>query len=411
MKILFIVPYTPNLVRVRPYNLIRHLSKLGHQITVLTLTTGPKEILDVSAIEEICSQIIALPISRLRSIWNCISVLPTQQPLQSVYSWLPALSEEMQALVNGQDGKPGFDVIHVEHLRGARYGLEAIRHKRGNSKVLPVVWDSVDSISLLFRQAAENSSSILSRWVTRFELDRTEKYEAWLLNQFSNVLVTSRADQEALEELSLPGKRVAEINVLPNGVDLEYFKPDHSVAREPETIVVSGKMSYHANVSMVLNLAQEIMPLVLAKRPDTKLIVVGKDPPLVIRQLAQNPAIEVTGTVPDIRLYLRKATVAVAPIVYGAGIQNKILEAMACGTPVIAASQAINALNTEIDHDILVADTSEEFTGKIIQLLSDHSCQENLSDNGRSYVESFHNWETIANNLVNIYISAKNKTV
>ena len=142
------------------------------------------------------------------------------------------------------------------------------------------------------------------------------------------------------------------ISVLPNGVDLGYFYVGEELKREPATLVISGKMSYHANVSMTLEMVREILPVIWDQRPETKLWIVGKDPPREIQELGQHPKITVTGTVPDIRPYLQNATIAVAPITYGAGIQNKVLEAMACATPVVASSQAVSALNTISGKDI-----------------------------------------------------------
>ena len=125
-------------------------------------------------------------------------------------------------------------------------------------------------------------------------------------------------------------KSRSHITVLPNGVDLDYFCPSPE-PRRPATVVISGKMSYHANVTAALHLVEGIMPLVWRERPGVKVTIVGANPPRPIRQLAQRfpGQVEVTGTVPDVRPYLRRASLAAAPVPYGAGIQNKVLEAMA----------------------------------------------------------------------------------
>ncbi|MDH7487867.1 MAG: glycosyltransferase, partial [Anaerolineae bacterium] len=186
---------------------------------------------------------------------------------------------------------------------------------------------------------------ITSRMLTAFELGRTRRYESWLPSQFDHTLVTSRIDRDALLALVGNGaERVRKISVLPNGVDLGYFVPDESLPRENDTLVVSGKMSYHANVTMVLDLVDKIMPHIWAVKPEVKLWIVGKDPTPEIKSLNQKNGITVTGTVDDIRPYLQRATLAVTPISYGVGIQNKVLEAMACGTPVVSTPQAVSTL-------------------------------------------------------------------
>ena len=403
MRILFIVPYTPNLIRVRPLNLIRHLSDRGHQVTVLTLSTRPKDEEDAAVLNDYCHDVIQLPISRWRSAWNCIGGLFTGTPIQSAYSWQPAMAEGLRKLIIASNGKQPFDIVHVEHLRGVRYGLTVNNVSQSKGRSLPVIWDSVDCISLLFRQASNQSKSALGRWMAKFELGRTERYESWLIKQFSQVLVTSKVDKEALAQLSDSLERPSNLNVVPNGVDFEYFRPEPGVVRDQASLVVSGKMSYHANITMVLDLAQKILPLVWEKQKDVKLVIVGKDPSPSIRKLSANPLVTVTNEVKDIRPYLQQATVAVAPVTYGAGIQNKVLEAMACSTPVITSSKAADSLQALNGRDLLVADETAAFAETILNLIVNPELQRQLGANGRLYVESHHQWSKIAGQLEEIY--------
>ena len=329
-----------------------------------------------------------------QSLLKSALALPSRKPLQSVYSWKPEL-------VSHLNGNSPYDVVHVEHLRGSRYGL----HFKGNSR-LPVIWDSVDCITHLFRQAASQSKSIKGRFRSWLDLERTARYEGWLLDKFNHVLVTSPVDKEALLNLKPKGSTPAPISVLGNGVDVEHFSPDASVKREPATLVIIGKMSYHANVTMTLHLVDQIMPHVWQQRPDTKLLVVGKDPTREIQALAENPNIVVTGTVEALPPYIQKSTVAVAPITYGAGIQNKILEAMGCGTPVVTTPQAVSALSIEPGRDLLVADSPESYAHVILGLLENKQQQEDLSRNGRLYVEQHHHWPNVVARLETIYAEA-----
>lgn len=393
MDVLFVVPYAPNLVRTRPYNFIRYLTERGNRVTVLTLWTNEREQEDLAQLENLVHRVWALPMPLWRSMWNCVLALPGDQPLQSVYSWQP----ELMAFLNGD---VHFDVVHVEHLRGSRYGLHLQELGRW-----PVVWDSVDCISHLFRQAAARSDSLAGKWRSRFELKRTERYEGWLLDRFKRVLVTSSVDGQALAALNGNGA-AKRISVLPNGVDVDYFAPDTAVPREENAIIVSGKMSYHANVTMTMYLANEIMPHVWAQRPDTQLWIVGKDPTREIKALGEKTAVTVTGAVPDLRDYVRRAAVAAAPIPYGAGIQNKVLEAMSCATPVVVTPQAVAALDVEPGRDLLVADTPQTFAAALIHLLDDPQQRQRLGQAGRAYVEERHHWNNIAAQLETIYRDA-----
>jgi sugar transferase (PEP-CTERM/EpsH1 system associated) len=405
MNVLFVVPYVPSLIRVRPFNLIRYLSARGHRVTVATLWTDKSEIESIDRLQENCARVNSVYMPGWRSMWNCLRALPSGDPLQTVYSWEPELARWLASMLSHKNGYPeDFDVIHVEHLRGARYGL--FLKSQFRSLDLPIVWDSVDSISLLFRQAMVQSKSVFSRGLTRFELGRTESFEARLVKQFDRVLVTSSTDKQSFLALEPGLDQAARISVLPNGVDLDYFRPDEKVEREPATLVVSGKMSYHANVAMVMRLVNEIMPHVWKRRPDVKILVVGKDPPRQLQSLSQDPRIIVTGTVNDLRPYLQKATIAVAPIVYSAGIQNKVLEALACSTPVIASPQAVSALELIPGQDLCTAEKPDEFANSILALLSDPERRKQLGKAGREYVESHHRWFSIVEKLEQIYEQA-----
>jgi sugar transferase (PEP-CTERM/EpsH1 system associated) len=404
MDLLFLVPYVPNLIRVRPYNLIRSLTARGHRVTLMTLSTGEED--DLAELREHCHRVYAYDLPVWRSFYNALTAIPTSTPLQAMYCWQPALAHRSNEIIKNGNKKVPYNVIHIEHLRGARYGLHLKEHLNNLGLQVPLVWDSVDCITHLFNQAAARSQKRVSRWLTRFELGRTRDYEGYLIGQFDRVLVTSQVDKHALLSLGPEDSTPANISVLPNGVDLAYFTPDRRLAREDATLVVSGKMSYHANVTMVLFLANEILPLVWERKPEVKLWVVGKDPSSQIKNLAQNPAITVTGTVDDIRPYLRSATIAVAPIQYGAGIQNKVLEAMACGAPVIVTSQAISALEAQPGQDLLVAEEPIEFAETILALLDDRERQRKIGAAGRRYVGQHHNWDHIAAQLEEIYLAA-----
>ena len=416
MNVLFIVPYAPNPIRTRPYNLIRALARRGHKLTVATLWEDEDERLFLESLADADIKITSAPLSKARKAFNLLHALPSWAPLQADYCWQPQLLKQVNSRLSASNFRP--DIIHIEHLRGARFGLAAI----DSSLAAPIVWDSVDCISHLFEQAARRSRSAFGKWVTQFDLGRTRRYEGWLVSQFDRVLVTSGVDKTALEELAIQHRsslrskpeypRNSEpltsnlqplISILPNGVDLNYFKPNGEVTRDPATLVVSGKMSYHANITMTLNLVNEIMPLVWKQRPDVRVLIVGKDPGREIKALDAHPAIRVTGTVEDIRPYLWSSTLAVAPVTYGAGIQNKVLEAMACAAPVVASTQAGSALDVVPDRDLILAEGTRAFAGAILELLEDSQHRRELGTAGRRYVEVHHHWDQIAAQLEVIY--------
>ena len=402
MNILFVVPYVPNLIRVRPYNLIRFLTARGHRVSVFTLWENQQERPDIEKLEQECYAVHALPMPRLQSMLNCLAVIPTRTPLQAVYSWQPRLARQITASAIEGD----YDVIHVEHLRGSQYGLHLLKDLKKANRRIPVIWDSVDCISLLFRLASKRSQNFLRRLITHFEVERTEKYEGWLPGQFDQVLVTSQVDRQAFIDLLPPNSPAPKIDVLSNGVNLDYFSPGDPKQRDAATLVVSGKMSYHANVAMVGYLVQQIMPSIWKTRPDVRLQIVGKNPPGEILALGENPSISILSNVTDIPPYLQRATIALTPILYGVGVQNKVLEAMACATPVVSTPQAVSALQVQSGKEVYVAQEPESFAAMVLQLLANPQERDRMGQAGRIYIEQHHQWSSIAVQLEQLYLQA-----
>jgi len=396
MKIAYIVPYVPNLIRTRPYNLINQLVNLEHEVIVFTLGSGMQDREDVEFLRSRVPRVYYQEQPTWYSLWNSLKVVPSRRPLQTVYSWNPQLAKELIGCL----GVPGsFDIVHVEHLRGSLYG----QFIKSNLPHIPVVWDSVDCISYLFEQASKQGRGGFGKFVTRFELNRTRQMEAKLVRKFEHVLVSSEVDKKALLDLNPSSSNPVSISVLSNGVDLEFFHPNPDIQRDQETLIFSGKMSYHANISMVMYLVSEIMPRIWKKRPTTRLYIVGKDPSGNIKELEKNSLIKVTGTVDDIRPFLWRATVSVVPLLYGAGIQNKILEAMATRTPVVTTSRALSALQAQAGKELLIGDNPDDFSAAILRLIENSDLQYEIGQAGEAYTKKHHSWESMATELANIY--------
>lgn len=424
MRILFAVPYTPNHIRVRSYELLAALLRGGHDVTLATLWTSPADQADLQRLAQMGVKILAQPMPAWRSAANSLFALPTRTPLQAVYSWQPDLLAQLLA---AQQAQP-FDVMHVEHLRGSRYGLAFLRRLAHAPARPAVVWDSVDCISHLFAQAAAVSRSARSRLITRIELGRTQRYEAQLLRSFDQTVVTSAIDKAALVAVAeqaateqagaasrngAADRPIAEaIDVVPNGVDLNLFAYSDPAQRHANRIVFSGKMSYHANVTAALHLVNDIMPSVWAQRPDAEVWIVGKDPTPELRALGEagtskgERRVVVTGEVPAMQEYIQAAAVAVAPLLYGAGIQNKVLEAMACGAPVVATTQASQSLAAVAGQDFWQATSADDFAAAILALLQSPARRAELGCAGRRFVESHHSWDSAAAQLTGIYTAA-----
>lgn len=396
MNILYVTPYVPSQIRTRPYNLIRALGRLGHEVTVLTVA-DPEDAPALAHLHALGFPVEAVVVPRWRSLLNCLRALPTREPLQAVYSYHPALAHSLRRYLR----TAAFDVVHIEHLRAARL-VHAVTG-------VPKVYDSVDCISLLFEQTAQTGPHWRARLLARLDLARSRRYEGWLLSQYDQAVISSERDRQALLDLAQrywPQARPAPVTVVTNGVDLDYFRPQPEVARDRRTVVFTGKMSYHANVAGALYFVQEVLPLIWAQDPAVRFQIVGKDPPEALRRLAHDPRLEVTGTVPDLRPYLAQAGVAVCPVRYAAGVQFKILEALALETPVVCTPAAAAGLATAATGAVVVAAEPSAFAQAVLRLLQEPERAARSGRAGYEYVVAYHSWEVAARRLAEVYMQA-----
>lgn len=389
MKILFVVPYVPSLIRVRPYHFVRELTRAGHAVTVLAATLGGADA-DTEALRPLAERVEVVRVRGTESARSCAAAVLGGEPLQSAVSISPALRARLRALL----AQEPFDVVHVEHLRAAQL-------VRDVPPGTPRVYDAVDSISLLLERTLRSSHSLRHRAIAIAELTRTRRFEAAILSAFDETVVTSPDDAEILSRLA-PGARV---HVVANGVDQDYFTPLRA-PREPASIVFSGKMSYHANVTAILHFVRMIWPTIRAERPDTRLTIVGSNPAAEVRGLEKDGSITVTGEVDDIRPYVGRATVAVCPMVVKVGIQNKLLEAMAMETPTVATTIGAIGLSARHGQDLLVAETADDFARNVLDLIGDPERATRVGRAGRAYVREHHSWETASRRLVGFYSRA-----
>ncbi|MCG8347887.1 MAG: glycosyltransferase [Chloroflexales bacterium] len=413
MNILFISAYAPSRIRVRPYNFIKALARRSHAVTLICGVT-PADSAALDELRPVCQRIVAVPISKTNMALNALRALPGKLPFQAALSFGAPLLEAVRA----ESRRTRYDVAHIEHLRASAL--------RSAVQGIPVVLDAVDCISLLFERA-QHAAPLRARAMTLLDLARTRRYEAHYTKRFDQVLVTSPEDAWAIAELQnlemedaeqqysyrsqaamlqpqrlWNGSAGSEIAIIPNGVDLDYFAPQR-VAHHPATLVFSGKMSYHANVAAALFLGRTIMPRVWAARSTVRLVIAGSAPTREVQALAADPRIIVTGYVDDLRPYIAQSAVAVAPLRYGVGIQNKVLEAMALETPVVAARQVAQSLQAEPGADLLLAEDAAEYAQAILALLDDPIWQTRLGQAGRRYVERYHNWNSAAAQIEHIY--------
>jgi glycosyltransferase involved in cell wall biosynthesis len=206
-----------------------------------------------------------------------------------------------------------------------------------------------------------------------------------LASSFDQQIVSSPLDKEAIGASET-------LHVIPNGVNIEDF-PYTENGREDSLILFTGRMGYFPNAEAAIYFATRVFPLILQQKPDARFLIVGADPPRRVRRLSRLPGVEVTGYVPRIQDYLARATVAVAPMQAGTGIQNKVLEAMASGVPVVATRYALGGIEAVDGEHLLVADDADGLADQVVRLLRDPALRRRLARNARQLVEEKYTWE------------------
>jgi sugar transferase (PEP-CTERM/EpsH1 system associated) len=216
---------------------------------------------------------------------------------------------------------------------------------------------------------------------------KLRRAEARLAARFELCTCTTRAELATLESY---GART-QTGWFPNGVDTEYFRPGDG-RYDSDTITFVGRMDYYPNQECMVDFCRTTLPLLRARRPRLKLVIVGAEPSRAIRALAELPGVTVTGSVPDVRPYLWESAATVAPLRIARGTQNKILEAMAMGVPTVASVAAARGVDADPGIHVLTAESPGEYADAILRLLEEPNERRRLSDAGRSRVLSHHSW-------------------
>ena len=378
MKILFVChrfPFPPNRGgKIRPFHFIEHLGR-NHSVVVASLAHTDAELKEGQPLKNYCHEVIAevLP-SRVRWL-QAAAALPTTTPSSVAYFHSRKLADRIQQSWR----RGGFDAVIVHCAFVAQYVTEL----RGGFRMLD--FGDVDSIKWM--DYSEYRPFPLSTGY-RVEAMKLRRFERSITEQFDICTATTSGELDEVRRLN-SAKAAA---VIPNGVNLKYFLPRPENPRNSSVIAFLGRMDYYPNIDAVLFFAQEVFPAVLKVVVNAEFRIIGSNPSRAVRDLAKIPGISVTGHVPDVRPHLEDAALAVAPLRIARGTQNKILEFLAMGIPVLSSTQAAKGVAVEPGKHLLVADGPELFAGEVIRLLKDADLREHLSFSGRQPLATAHSW-------------------
>jgi sugar transferase (PEP-CTERM/EpsH1 system associated) len=381
MNILYIcqrIPYPPNKgEKIRAFYQLRYLAA-QHTVHLACLVDAPEDVQYVKALEQYCASIDALYRPKIGAKLLALRALCTKQPLSVAAFYSAALARKIRQRLQAEP----IDRIVVCSSSMAVYVQQVSK--------IPKVMDFVDADSEKWRLFADYHPWGLS-WIYRLEARRLAQYEIEVARTFDHAIFVTDREARLLRQ-HVPERP---ISVIPNGVDLEYFTPpqDAGGTTEPPILVFTGAMDYFPNVDAVDYFCREIFPYVREAVPAAQLSIVGRNPTKQVRQLSRQSNIIVTGAVPDVRPYLARARVAVAPLRIARGVQNKILEAMAMGLPVVGTPAALQGTWATPTDGVRMADSPRAFAHEVVTLLEDHALQRQCALQARRYVQTHHQWE------------------
>ncbi|HZZ15847.1 MAG TPA: TIGR03087 family PEP-CTERM/XrtA system glycosyltransferase [Candidatus Sulfotelmatobacter sp.] len=360
MRILFIahrVPYPPNKGdKLRAFWQLRELSR-QHTVDLFCFCDDPEDKKYVHELSQYCNSYYLEDLSFLRSRVQSLTALMRGQPFTLAFFHSPRMAKQIDAAL--QSGL--YDRIVVFSSSMAEY-VESANN-------IPRVLDLVDVDSDKWLQYAKSSSWPLS-WLWRREAKLLGDYESALVRDFSTTVVCTAAEGQLLRAKAPTGR----IEVLQNFLDVDAYTPalnaipDFVRAWKPY-LIFSGSMDYRPNIDAVRFFCGEVFPLIRREVPEANLVIAGRNPDRTVLALQADSSVHVTGSVSDMRPYLWGATAAVAPMRIARGVQNKILEALASGVPVVSSSTAAAALPPALQKLLAVADTPQAIAAAAIKLL------------------------------------------
>tara|TARA_B110000902_G_scaffold110428_1_gene130354 strand:+ start:29823 stop:30989 length:1167 start_codon:yes stop_codon:yes gene_type:complete len=374
--------------KLKIFNLTRRLSE-KHNLYLVTFYESRDELNYLKEIQPFFKEIELVYLPKWRSILNGIPALFSRTPLQMAYF----KSAKMKRMVKFALERYDIDVVHTQHLRMSQY-TKAID--------LPKILDLPDAFSLYFKRRKETNRPFINRLIDAIESVRLARAES-VIKQYDKTLVCSIEDKKYLEKLH----KTDNVGILLNGVDLDTFdaKTGHDYSHN-HTVLFTGNMDYAPNVDGVLYFAKEMWPTLAAKYPNTKFVIAGQRPEEAVKKLAGN-RIEVTGFVPDIQDMYEQASVVIAPLRFGAGTQNKVLEAMAMGVPTVCTHIGFEGLEIQSGEGVIMASKKERFIAEVDQLLSDANKRETVGSKGLYIAKTRFSWDRIALQLEEILIEVQ----
>ncbi len=284
-----------------------------------------------------------------------------------------------------------FDLLHLAQYRKTINGLPSILVNHNVESLRVFRWSKVER-------------NLLMKLFLRYQYSKLKKFEKKVCLEFDRCTVVSETDKEILTKLCGRGNFV----IIPNGVDVHYFHASNAVP-VANTLVWAGSMSGAYNRDAVIYFLEEIWPLIQNEISNTRVTFVGSSPPEILKRMAaQSVNVECTGYVEDVRPYIEKSAVFIAPLRSGSGTKVKVLNAMSQGKPVVTTAIGAEGIEAQPDEDIVIADDPAEFARKTVYFLKHSEEAKKIGQRARSLIEKKYDWEVINRTIRQVYKEFEN---
>jgi polysaccharide biosynthesis protein PslH len=403
------LPYPPHQgTTIRNYNLIAGLAQ-RHTLDLLTFASMEgAAALAASPLPSLCRQIITEPLPARTLTARARDMFTTPLPDMALRLASPALHAGMARLLAENE----YDVVQIEGIEMARYALAQLEpaylmSEGDKTRRRPrLVFDDHNAEYVLQQRAFVTDVRRPRRWpgaaYSLVQWQKLRAYERRICRAAGRVVAVSEADRASLRRL-MPDLEVA---VVPNGVDLDFYRPGVTSPIEglgADALVFTGKMDYRPNVDAVLWFVEAVLPLIQQAAPQAHFYVVGQQPHARLAALAGHPGVTITGGVPDVRPYIAAAGAYVIPLRIGGGTRLKVLEAMAMGQAIVSTRLGCDGFPFADGGEARLADTPADFAAATLSVLRDREQAARLGRAARDYVAAHYGWERIVPLMEKMY--------
>jgi glycosyltransferase involved in cell wall biosynthesis len=391
LRIVLVFPFLPyppdDGGRIGFFNPIKYLSR-KHEVSVVCLTEKNDQEPHVKELRRFCSDLRTWKRSTRYDSLRLFKGMFTSPPGSAAKYWHPAAGELIRQTIIAHEP----DIVEFHHLHTAIY--------RSFAGSLPVVLREHNVEHKVWERFGENAPGLGTRTYTKWIGPRVRAYEGEMATRFDRCIVVSAADAAHMRAID-PRAR---IEVIPSGVDTEYFYPLPDAAEEQFSITLTGSFDWKPKQHSLHALLTQVFPRIKARVPEARLHVVGKGIPDDLRAIAENiQGVAIIGAVPDVRPHIARSALLINYLESGGGIALKVLEAMAMRKPVLCNALGCEGIPMKHGRDIFVADGPDNFAAAAAYLLEDKIIRKGLAEEGYRRVLEDYSWNVVAQRLEECY--------